>query len=95
MKDGIFTTEFWLTIIVLIGNILPTILGLLPVGKTSLICSAMIAIYTISRTIVKKTTSVNDDKIIEAIGQYIIPTIENNSKKNNLFYQNFKFLFQI
>lgn len=82
MNKGIKTTEFWISIIGIIGTLLPAFLGMLSPEKATLVSAFIVGLYTISRMVVKITTNVNDDKIVKAIKENILPLIEKTPKKN-------------
>ena len=72
MKAGIKTTEFWLTLISVVGLFVPTLMGLISPEKASIVIGILVGIYTAARAIVKMTSTTIDDTIIEAIGENII-----------------------
>jgi len=67
MKKGIWTTEFWLTVITVIVNIWFAVVGLIPADLVAKILAGVAAIYTIARTIVKLTPTTKDDELLDKI----------------------------
>jgi len=72
MKSGFRTTEFWLSIIGIIGLILSAVYGLLPADLMAKYSVYIVAAYTVARAITKITPSKTDDKILDAIDEKIM-----------------------
>ena len=68
---GIFTSEFLMTFLGIVGSIAGTCVGYLPPDLTVKIVAGLVAIYTIARTIVKLTPSTKDDEMVDKIGEII------------------------
>ncbi len=71
MKDGIKTSEFWLTVISSLITILLSIEGLIPVEIMTKTITILVGVYTIARTVVKFTTTTKDDEFVEKIGKIL------------------------
>jgi len=83
MKNGIKTTEFWLSIIGIIGLILSAVYGLLPVDLMAKYSVYIVAAYTVARAVAKITPNTTDDRILDAIDEKIMKYFRSeNSKKN-------------
>ena len=80
VKDGKKTSEFWMTIITVIGLVLQAVMGMLPPDKVAILATILVGIYTIARAVVKMTASKTDDEIVAKIGEEIIsklPDVDN------------------
>ena len=84
MHKGIKTTEFWLTLIAIIGSLIPMLSGVISPNTWAIVSAVMVGLYTIARAWVKSTASTTDDKILDAIKKDIIDNIpkENENKTN-------------
>lgn len=67
MKNGIKTTEFWVTIINLVGTIVLTFIGAIPANILGWVVANWLiitAVYALVRSIVKSTKTTKDDVIL-------------------------------
>ena len=71
MKNGIRTTEFWLTVIGSAVAIFSAVGGLIPADLSAKIVGVAIMTYTIARAIVKFTPSRKDDELLDKVEQII------------------------
>lgn len=78
MKSSIKSMEFWLTAISSIGMVYAAIQGMLPPELTLKIAAALVATFTIARTVLKvagtivaATPTDKDDKILEKVASVI------------------------
>jgi len=83
MKKGIKTTEFWLTVIGIIGTLIPMLSGMIEPKTWSIISAVLIGLYTIARAYVKSTASTTDDKILDKIEKDIIDKIPKDDLDDN------------
>jgi hypothetical protein len=83
MKNGIKTTEFWLSIIGIIGLILSAVYGLLPADLMAKYSVYIVAAYTVARAIAKITPSTTDDKVLDAIDEKIMKYFKSEDSKKN------------
>ena len=83
MRKGIKTTEFWLTVIGIIGTLIPMLSGMIEPKTWSIISAVLIGLYTIARAYVKSTTSTTDDKILDKIEKDIIDKIPKDDLDDN------------
>jgi len=67
VKNGLKSTEFWLTVITVIVNIWFAVVGLIPADLVAKILAGVAAVYTIARTIVKLTPTTKDDELLDKI----------------------------
>lgn len=72
LKPGFMTTEFWITVINILGMILGAFLDKIPVETALIIGASLSGLYIIARAIVKKTETTADDAIVEAIYEKLI-----------------------
>jgi uncharacterized membrane protein HdeD (DUF308 family) len=76
MKPGIKTTEFWLSVIAIVGMFVPTLLGFLSPELAAVVSAIIVGAYSIARGIAKLTTTTIDDTILDAIEESIISKLE-------------------
>lgn len=71
MKKGIYTTEFWLTVITTVITLVNSFAGYIPANVAVIVSAILTAVYEISRTIVKTKTP-NAQKLEEKLNELII-----------------------
>jgi uncharacterized membrane protein YfcA len=71
MKAGWKSTEFWVTLLGVIGSLVGSIAGMLPPELVVKIVAGLVIVYTIARTITKLTPSTKDDELVAKIGEII------------------------
>ena len=71
-RAGWKTTEFWVNGIVMLITLYAGIAGILPATVTATVVSALAAVYTIARVVVKLTPSKADDEAIARIGKVLL-----------------------
>lgn len=71
MKAGWKTTEFWATLLGIIGTLAGAVVGYLPPELVVKIITGLIAVYTVARAVVKLTPSTKDDELVAKIGEVI------------------------
>jgi uncharacterized membrane protein len=76
MKDGIKTTEFWLTVLGSLVAVSLYFIGGLDVNTLALVIAVLTGIYTVSRAIVKKTASKKDDEVFNKVLNILKPLLE-------------------
>ena len=54
VKPGIYTTEFWLTVITNLITIITTLKGMIPAETATIILAILNGLYTILRSLVKQ-----------------------------------------
>jgi hypothetical protein len=65
MKEGIKSSEFWISAVTWISVLLVAAMGLLDPKTATAILAGIAVVYTIARTIVKITPSTKDDELLE------------------------------
>jgi hypothetical protein len=86
MKNGIKTTEFWLSLISVAGLLLGAVWNYIPTEMVAKYITFIVAAYTVARAIAKLTPTTSDDKILDAFNDKILSLINKNTteetKKN-------------
>lgn len=76
MRKGVKTSEFWLTLITIVGTLIPVLQGAVSPTTWTIMSAILVGLYTIARAIVKLTASKTDDEIVDKIGQEIISRLD-------------------
>lgn len=79
-ERGIRTTEFWVSLISILGMILGALFNLIPTETVAKLSVYVITAYTIARAIVKITPSKTDDKILDTIKKDILKYFESSTE---------------
>ena len=71
-KKGFFSSEFFITVLGVIGSMAAFFLGKLSPETFAFIMAIVIPAYSISRTVVKKTATTKDDEILAMVEKTIL-----------------------
>lgn len=76
LKAGWKTTEFWLSILTIVGMIWSAVQGFIPADLVAKLIPAVVMVYGIGRAIVKFTPTTKDDQILEKLEEIFKPNKE-------------------
>ena len=73
LKAGWKTTEFWLSILTIVGMIWSAIQGFIPADLVAKVAPIVVMVYGIGRAIVKFTPTAKDDEILAKLEEIFKP----------------------
>ena len=74
-KKGIFSSEFLITVLGIVGSMAAFFMGRLSPEMLAMVTTVLGAVYTIGRVVVKATKSIKDDEILAIIERSILAKI--------------------
>ncbi|MCD6437306.1 MAG: hypothetical protein J7L56_03445 [Halomonas sp.] len=80
MRKGVKTSEFWLTVLTVIGMLIPVLQGTINPETWAIISGVLVGAYTIARAVVKATASKEDDRVLRIVWDKIIRQIDDTTE---------------
>lgn len=84
VKSGAKSTEFWVSVIALLGAIGGAFIGKVPPDTLATVLTVVPGAYALARGIVKMTATKKDDEILDAIQRNILNRLPVGVPKNEL-----------